>query len=68
MADQEFDTSEFAFLYFAVSVLIMVLIPLTYDTLKYPIKTFIFKSHKRDPRYKRVSSHPSALKKIELDS
>lgn len=34
MSDQEFDPSDFAFLYFAISIIIVAMLPLTYSLIK----------------------------------
>ncbi|CAD8187474.1 unnamed protein product [Paramecium octaurelia] len=60
MSDQEFDPSDFAFLYFAISIIIVAIIPLTYSLIKQP-----FQSMKLNPKYKKAPA--TAKKAIEID-
>jgi translocation protein SEC63 len=60
MAEEEFDSSEFSFLYFAITILSLILLPLTYKIVKPLLNTFIFGSYRKDPRYKKLSSHSSS--------
>lgn len=60
MSDQEFDPSDFAFLYFAISIIIVTMIPLTYSLIKQP-----FQSMKLNPKYKKAPT--IAKKAIEID-
>ena len=41
-----------SFLYFAISMLIVFLLPLTYYVLKHPIRTFILHSYKKHDLYR----------------
>ncbi|CAD8187511.1 unnamed protein product [Paramecium pentaurelia] len=60
MSDQEFDPSDFAFLYFAISIIIVAMLPLTYSLIKQP-----FQSIKLNPKYKKAPA--TAKKAIEID-
>lgn len=60
MSESEFDPGEFAFLYFAISVLFVIFIPLTYWVLITPLRSL-----KSDPKYKKA--HPNLKGAIELD-
>lgn len=60
MSESEFDPGEFAFLYFAISVLIVIFIPLTYWVFVTPLRSL-----RSDPKYKKA--HPNLKQAIELD-
>ena len=60
MSDQEFDPNDFAFLYFAISIIIVAMVPLTYSLIKQ-----LFLSMKFNPKYKKAPS--TAKKAIEID-
>lgn len=60
MSDQELDPSDFAFLYFAISIIIIAILPLTYTLIKQPLS-----SMKYNPKYKKAPS--TAKKAIEID-
>jgi hypothetical protein len=53
MPEEEIDSQEFAFLYFAISLLIVTLLPLTFSVIKKPFGVLFIK---KDAKYKRVHS------------
>lgn len=59
MSDPEIDPSDFAFLYFAISVLIVALIPLTYSLIMQPLRSL------NNPKYKKAPE--TAKSAIEID-
>lgn len=59
-ADKDIDVSQFAFLYFAISVLIVLLIPLTWAVVLTPLFSF-----RPNPKYRNAP--PSMAHAVQLD-
>lgn len=65
MAQQDDDLESFSFIYFALTILTLIVLPLTYSIFKTPISILVFASHTRNAKYAKV--HKMDSRKIVLD-